>query len=82
MLRQREAIRHPGDVVADGASFALLAKTRHHVCRKLARILPVGPEELGQGSLSLLARLHHSRVRVEIELEEILEIILILLNFL
>ena len=82
MLRQREAIRHAGDVVADGASFALLIETRHHVRRQLSGILAIDPEELSQGLLSPLADLEHTRVGVEIDLEKILEIVLISLYFL
>jgi len=82
VLRQREAIRHPGDVVADGASFALLSETRHHVHRQLSGILPIGPEEPTQDALGPLTHLEHPRMGVEIDVEEILEISLIRLNYL
>jgi hypothetical protein len=82
MLRHCEAIRHAGDVVADGASFALLGETRHHVRRQRSGVLAIGPKEPTQDPLGLLARLEDPRVGIEIGLEKILEISLIFLYLL
>ena len=76
VLRQREAIRHAGDVVGDRARFAVLVEARPHLLRQLRRLARGSTCHSSSRTRSAcVGRREHLRVVVEIAVEELLELV-------
>src|SRR6185369_6851107 len=75
VLLEREAVRHPGDVVGDDArhGLALVGGTPGDVWRKLSRLLHVDLEERAHDAVGLLGHAGHAMMMVEPVVEEALQ---------
>src|SRR5512134_299596 len=74
VLREREAIRHAGDVVGDRAGLAIAGEMRAHLLRKPGGIAPVHEPQFFEDALGLLGRRDHVGVVVEVAVQEFLEL--------
>src|SRR5688500_12402387 len=76
VLREREAVGHPRDVVRDRASFALLPESRHHVRRQRVAPGAVMAIEVAERLLGAAGGFEHALVVVQMVVKELLELTL------